>query len=98
MRVADLLGETVSGTRDGGALARNVEERLKQSEGDITIDFAGVECLSFSAGCAFWQVLAARSGVSVVGRLLFQNVSDCVAEGLLQGMDCLNPESDNAPR
>jgi hypothetical protein len=77
----------VSGTKDGGKLARWAVAALENSE-KVLLDFDGIIAMSYSAACAFWAVLANKFGSNVVSRTAFVNLGPQVIESLEHGLDC----------
>jgi hypothetical protein len=77
----------VSGTKDGGALARQVAAALELS-GQVLIDFDGIISMSYSAACAFWASLASKFGSNVVSRTAFINLAPQIVESMEHGLDC----------
>ena len=79
--------ESVSGTSDGGALARAVAARLNEADSRILLDFDQIINVSNSAACAFWSSLLRTGGPGVADRVAFRTANPVVLRSLEYGLE-----------
>jgi len=81
--------KTISGTRDGNILAMEATRLLSHTpDGEVRLDFKGIEALTYSAACSFWVVLFSKNKKDILQRLLFANIGETIKDSLVHGLDC----------
>jgi hypothetical protein len=91
--VADVIdvAKVIEGTallRDAGAdLGHRTATILKTTEGDVQLDFRGINSATSSAACRFFAIIARECGKEAVNRLVFMGAAEWVMNAFEVGHD-----------